>query len=62
MPETPGVDRSVALKARLDAATAALDPAFAVVDLAAFDANAAALEKAAAGYADPGGQQVRTLP
>ncbi len=49
MLETPGVDRSVALKARLDTATAALDPAFAVVDLAAFDANAAALEKAAAG-------------
>jgi D-serine deaminase-like pyridoxal phosphate-dependent protein len=49
VPETPGVDRSVALKARLDTATAALDPAFAVVDLAAFDANAAALEKAAAG-------------
>ncbi len=47
MPATP--DRSVALRSRLDTATAALDPAFAVVDLAAFDANAAALEKAAAG-------------
>jgi len=49
VPETPGAERSHALKARFDAATAALDPAFAVVDLAAFDANAAALEKAAAG-------------
>ena len=49
MPDSPGADASVALKARLDAATVALDPAFAVVDLAAFDANAAALEKAAAG-------------
>jgi D-serine deaminase-like pyridoxal phosphate-dependent protein len=38
-----------ALRARLDAATADLDPPFAVVDLAAFDANAAALEKAAGG-------------
>jgi D-serine deaminase-like pyridoxal phosphate-dependent protein len=47
VPATP--DRSVALRSRLDAATAALDPPFAVVDLAAFDANAAALEKAAAG-------------
>lgn len=49
MPATPRADRSVALRSRLDAATAALDPAFAVVDLVAFDANAAALEKAAAG-------------
>jgi D-serine deaminase-like pyridoxal phosphate-dependent protein len=49
VPESPGAEPSVALKARLDAATIALDPAFAVVDLAAFDANAAALEKAAAG-------------
>lgn len=49
MAATPGADRSVLLRSRLDAATAALDPAFAVVDLAAFDANAAALEKAAAG-------------
>ena len=48
MPKTPGAEPSAALKARLDAATVALDPAFAVVDLAAFDANAAALEKAAA--------------
>ena len=49
MPATPGADRSVALRSRLDEATASLDPPFAVVDLAAFDANAAALEKAAAG-------------
>jgi D-serine deaminase-like pyridoxal phosphate-dependent protein len=49
VPATPRADRSVALRSRLDAATAALDPAFAVVDLVAFDANAAALEKAAAG-------------
>jgi len=40
---------ALALRGRLDAATSALDPPFAVVDLAAFDANAAALEKAAAG-------------
>jgi D-serine deaminase-like pyridoxal phosphate-dependent protein len=49
VPATPGADRSVALRSRLDEATASLDPPFAVVDLAAFDANAAALEKAAAG-------------
>jgi D-serine deaminase-like pyridoxal phosphate-dependent protein len=49
VPATPGADRSDALRSRFDAATAALDPAFAVVDLAAFDANASALEKAAAG-------------
>ncbi|QSB13395.1 amino acid deaminase/aldolase [Natronosporangium hydrolyticum] len=38
-----------ALRRRLDRATAALDPPFAVVDLAAFDANADALTSAAAG-------------
>jgi D-serine deaminase-like pyridoxal phosphate-dependent protein len=38
-----------ALRARLDAATAALDPPLAVVDLAAFDANAADLERRAGG-------------
>ncbi|GAA4218369.1 amino acid deaminase/aldolase [Actinocatenispora rupis] len=37
------------LRARLDAATADLDPPFAVVDLAAFRANAAALRARAAG-------------
>lgn len=36
-------------RARLDAATAALDPPLALVDLDAFDANAAALEARAAG-------------
>ena len=48
MPASTPVDPK-ALRARLDAATADLDPPFAVVDLAAFDANAAALEKAAGG-------------
>jgi D-serine deaminase-like pyridoxal phosphate-dependent protein len=43
------VSPTAALRSRLDAATAELDPPFAVVDLAAFDANTAALEKAAAG-------------
>jgi D-serine deaminase-like pyridoxal phosphate-dependent protein len=38
-----------ALRERLDKATADLDPPFAVVDLAAFDANAAALTHRAAG-------------
>ena len=37
------------LRDRLDRATAHLDPPFAVVDLAAFDANAAALVGRAAG-------------
>ena len=37
------------LRERLDRATAHLDPPFAVVDLAAFDANAAALADRAAG-------------
>jgi len=37
------------LRARLDAATAALDPPYAVVDLAAFRANAAGLRERAAG-------------
>jgi D-serine deaminase-like pyridoxal phosphate-dependent protein len=37
------------LRARLDRATAHLDPPFAVVDLTAFDANAAALTERAAG-------------
>ncbi len=37
------------LRSRLDRATGDLDPPFAVVDLAAFDANAAALAKRAAG-------------
>src|SRR5262245_46732226 len=38
-----------ARRARYDAATAALDPPFAIVDRAAFDANAAALVGRAAG-------------
>jgi D-serine deaminase-like pyridoxal phosphate-dependent protein len=38
-----------ALRARYDAATADLDPPFAIVDLAAFDANAADLVRRAAG-------------
>src|SRR5437763_1839734 len=38
-----------ALRARYDAATAALDPPFALVDRDAFDANAAALVERAAG-------------
>jgi D-serine deaminase-like pyridoxal phosphate-dependent protein len=38
-----------ALRERLDKATADLDPPFAVVDLAAFDANAAALARRATG-------------
>jgi D-serine deaminase-like pyridoxal phosphate-dependent protein len=37
------------LRARFDAATADLDPPFAVVDVGAFDANAAALEKRSGG-------------
>jgi len=37
------------LRARLDRATAEIDPPFAVVDLAAFEANAAALVRRAAG-------------
>ncbi|HLL65751.1 MAG TPA: amino acid deaminase/aldolase [Micromonosporaceae bacterium] len=42
-------DSRDALRHRLDRATAPLDPPFAVVDLAAFDANAAALSTRAAG-------------
>lgn len=49
MPQPIVAETAVALKAHLDAATATLDPPFAVVDVAAFDANAAALEKAADG-------------
>jgi D-serine deaminase-like pyridoxal phosphate-dependent protein len=45
LPTTDAAD----LRARYDAATAELDPPFAIVDLAAFDANATALEKRAAG-------------
>src|SRR5690242_3800515 len=41
-----GADR---LRARFDRATADLDPPFALVDLTAFDANAAALAQRAAG-------------
>jgi D-serine deaminase-like pyridoxal phosphate-dependent protein len=37
------------LRARFDAATATLDPPFAVVDVRAYDANAAALEKRSGG-------------
>ena len=44
---SPG-DRQAALS-RLDAATAQLDPPFAVVDMTAFDANAAAMVKRAQG-------------
>ena len=47
--DAAGAAGAAALRARLDAATAALDPPFAVVDLTAFDANAAALEQAAGG-------------
>jgi D-serine deaminase-like pyridoxal phosphate-dependent protein len=39
--------------ARFDAATAALDPPFAVVDADAFDANAATIVRLAAGNAQP---------
>src|SRR5437588_5013694 len=42
-------DRHGDLRARLDAATAALDPPFAVVDLAAFRANAADMARRAGG-------------
>jgi D-serine deaminase-like pyridoxal phosphate-dependent protein len=42
-------ETSETLRSRFDAATADLDPPFAVVDLRAFDANAAALEKRAGG-------------
>ena len=43
------VETAEARRGRFDAATVALDPPFAIVDLHAFDANAAALEKRAAG-------------
>jgi D-serine deaminase-like pyridoxal phosphate-dependent protein len=42
-------DLAEADRARLDAATAGLDPPFAVIDLDAFDANAADLLRRAAG-------------
>jgi D-serine deaminase-like pyridoxal phosphate-dependent protein len=49
-PPVPDSDRAAAsLRERLDAATADLDPPFAVVDLDAFDANAADLLRRAAG-------------
>jgi D-serine deaminase-like pyridoxal phosphate-dependent protein len=41
------------LSARLDAATAHLDPPFALVDLDAFDANAADMERRAGGVRSP---------
>ncbi|HEX6500410.1 MAG TPA: amino acid deaminase/aldolase [Micromonosporaceae bacterium] len=44
-----GVSTAAALRARYDRATVDLDPPFAIVDIAAFDANAAALERRAAG-------------
>ena len=47
---------------RYDAATAHLEPPFAVVDLAALRANAAAMTRRAARQADPPGQQVGALP
>ena len=55
------VDR-IALKKRLDRATARLETPIAVVDLAALDDNAADLVRRAARQADPGGQQVGALP
>lgn len=47
VPRTP--ERPESLRARFDAATADLDPPFAVIDIAAFDANAATLESRANG-------------
>src|SRR5262249_44994974 len=52
VPHTPPElhdDDPQAVRARFDAATAEIDPPFAVVDITAFDANAAALEKRANG-------------
>ena len=49
-------------RAALDRATAALDPPFAVVDLDAFDANAADLLRRARRHAAAAGQQVGALP
>lgn len=46
---SPTPTSAEATRARFDAATAHLDPPFAIIDLAAFDANVTALEKRAAG-------------
>jgi D-serine deaminase-like pyridoxal phosphate-dependent protein len=46
---TPSAESPEALRARFDAATADLDPPFAVVDVRAFDANAASLANRAGG-------------
>ena len=49
-------------RARLDAATADLEPPFALVDLDAFDANAADLLRRAGGKAAAAGLEVGALP
>ncbi|HEY1486108.1 MAG TPA: amino acid deaminase/aldolase [Micromonosporaceae bacterium] len=49
MPTSPLAETAEELRARFDAATAELDPPFAVVDVSAYDANAAALEKRSGG-------------
>jgi D-serine deaminase-like pyridoxal phosphate-dependent protein len=49
MSATPPSESPDALRARLDRATADLDPPFAVVDVRAYDANATALEKRSGG-------------